>query len=249
MAYIAVGFQGLAGALFFSVIPFFRLAACLFGMIALFESAVQKFLVTTLIFGKSVWEALDSFVASMLKDLSVFNEFSFSIWLVATYTGVYIIWGLILGWWSSGLPKVLHEQSEHLILSYSNLDSSTNTDSIPVKKKFGFKLMATFFILVFIVTVFAMQGSGGKVWYALGRTIGALLILFYILNPVIKSLMNRWLKQQQQDKATEFTSVLNSIPELRSHIAPAMQLARAQHKGMGVYKAFVTNLIVFTLYK
>lgn len=249
MAYIAVGFQGLIGALLFSVIPFFRLAACLFGMIALFESAVQKFLVTTLIFGKSVWEALDAFIANVLKDLSAFNDFSFSIWLVAIYTGVYVIWGFIMGWWASGLPKVLHQQSESLLLSYSNLEVDKNMHVVPPKRKFGFKLMATFFMLLFIVSVFMMQGSGGKVWYVLGRTIGALLILFYLINPLVKWLMTRWLKKQQQSKATELTSVLDSIPELRTHIAPALQLARQQHKGFSVYKAFVTNLIVFTLYK
>ena len=55
MAYVAVAFQGLIGALLFSIIPFFRLAAVLFGMLALLESATQKFLLTTLIFGKSMF--------------------------------------------------------------------------------------------------------------------------------------------------------------------------------------------------
>ncbi|MES2559626.1 MAG: hypothetical protein V4590_07800 [Bacteroidota bacterium] len=249
MAYIAVAFQGVIGAVLFSVIPFFRLAACIFGMIALFESAIQKFLVATLIFGKSIWEALDAFVASVLKDLTLFNDFSFSIWLIASYTGVYIIWGGILGLWASGLPKVIHQQSDALLLSYNDLTIKENTTAVTGKRKFGFKLMATFFILLFIVTVFLMQGSAGKIWYVLGRTIAALLILFYIINPLIKTAINRWLKKQQQSKATQLTSILNSIPELRLHIAPAMRLARNQHTGLGVYKAFVTNLIVFALYK
>lgn len=249
MAYIAVGFQGFIGAVLFSVIPFFRLAACLFGMMALFESAVQKFLVATLIFGKSIWEALDTFIASILKDLSIFNDFSFSIWLVTAYTGVYVIWGFILGWWASGLPKVLHQQSTSLILLYSNLQITEQDKSLTAKKKKGFKLVATFFMLVFIVSVFMMQGAGGKVWYVLGRTIAALLILFYLINPVVKWLMARWLEKQQRSNATALTSVLDSIPELRTHIGPAMLLARQQHKGIAVYKAFITNLIVFSLYK
>ena len=249
MAYIAVGFQGLIGAVLFSVIPFFRLAACLFGMIALFESAVQKFLVTTLIFGKSIWEALDAFVASVLKDLSLFNDFSFSIWLVVIYTGVYVIWGCIVGWWASGLPKVLHEKQEHLLLSYNNLSPTTTIHSTQTKRKFGYKWIASLLLLFFIVAVFMMQGSGSKAWYVLGRTIAALLILFYIINPLIKRLMTRWLNKQQQSKSSELTSVLTSIPELRTHIAPAMQLAREQHTGIGIYRAFVVNLIVFSLYK
>jgi hypothetical protein len=97
--------------------------------------------------------------------------------------------------------------------------------------------------------VFAVQGSTGKVWFVLGRTIGALLVLFYVVNPIIKALLSRWLTKQQQHKATELTAVLEGIPELRTHISPAMQLARTQHKGLAVYKAFVVNLIVFSLYK
>ena len=69
MAYIAVAFQGLSGLALFALIPNTRLAAALFGLIALMESAVQKFLVMTLIFGKSLWEALDLFVKAILKDI------------------------------------------------------------------------------------------------------------------------------------------------------------------------------------
>ena len=64
MAYIAVGFQGLAGACIYSI-GFNRITCTLFGGIALFESAIQKFLTTTLIFGKSIWEALDGFFNSI----------------------------------------------------------------------------------------------------------------------------------------------------------------------------------------
>src|SRR4051812_36078262 len=50
-AYIAVGFQGLAGALIYRMIPLYALAAPVFGFLALVESALQKFLLTTIIFG------------------------------------------------------------------------------------------------------------------------------------------------------------------------------------------------------
>jgi hypothetical protein len=44
MAYVAVAFQGLVGALFFSIMPFFRLAAIIFGMLASFEYCHSKVL-------------------------------------------------------------------------------------------------------------------------------------------------------------------------------------------------------------
>jgi hypothetical protein len=248
MAYIAVGFQGLAGALFFAGLPFYRFAACLFGAIALFESAVQKFLVATLIFGKNIWEALDGFVEAVLKDLSLFHDFSFSFWLISIYTGVYIVWGLILGWWASGLPQVLNQRSDSILLEYNTLQSENiEVKSSGSKSKKYRKLGLTLFVLLFIVVVFWFQGSGHKVLYVISRTIGALLILFYILNPIIQWAMTKWLSRNKSSAA--LASIMETLPEMRSYINPAMQLARQQHKGPAVYKAFVENLIVLALYQ
>lgn len=247
MAYIAVGFQGFIGALLFSVIPFFRVAAPLFGMLALFESAVQKFLVATLIFGKSVWEALDAFVAGVLKDISLFSDFSVSFWLIVVYTSVYVLWGGLLGWWASGLPKVLHQRSVDLLLQYNALSIAKADEHLAKKKKRNSKLLITFFVLAFIVIVFLLQGSGHKALFAIARTTAALLLLFYLINPVAKWLMQRWLAKNKQ--STQFNELLDVLPELRSYLTPAMQLARQTHRGLSVYKVFVENLIVLVLYK
>ncbi len=247
MAYIAVGFQGLIGALLFTVIPFFRLAAPLFGMLALLESAVQKFLVATLIFGKSIWEALDAFIASVLKDLSIFNEFSFSFWLILIYTSVYVLWGGLLGWWASGLPKVLHQRSSVLLLQYSELSIEKTNEQTEQKKKRNRKLFLTFLVLAFIVLVFLLQGSGHKALFAIARTTAALLLLFYIVNPVVQWLMQRWLAKSK--RSSQLNELLDVLPELKGYLSPAMLLARQHHKGLNVYKAFVENLIVLALYK
>ena len=49
-AYIAVGFQGFSGALFFFLVPKPWLAAVLLGFFAMAESAMQKILVLTIVF-------------------------------------------------------------------------------------------------------------------------------------------------------------------------------------------------------
>jgi hypothetical protein len=246
MAYIAVGFQGLAGALLFAGIPFYRLAACLFGMIALFESAVQKFFVATLIFGKNIWEALDGFVAAVLKDLSVFHDFSFSFWMVLVYTSVYVVWGCIVGWWASGLPKVMNERSAGILLQYNRLNLLTVPEKEHRKHNRYRKIATLILVLVFIVLVFWVQGSEHKVLYAITRTIAALLILFYLFNPLVKWIIQRWLNTKRS--SAELQSVLETLPEIRSYLAPAMQLARRENSGLGVYKTFVENLILLVLY-
>lgn len=245
MAYIAVGFQGLAGALIYQLIPFVRLAAVLFGSIALFESAVQKFLVATLIFGKSIWEALDGFVAAVLKDLSLFYDFSFSFWLIGIYTFVYVIWGAWLGWWASGRLQVLEQKQERVLLSYSKLQLEEEEKQSPQKKR-NTKLWMTLFVLFGIIVVFVWQGSMNKALYAVLRTVAALALLFYVLTPLVQWMMAYWVSKRKTSSA--FTNLMDTLPELRSYVKPALVLAKQSHTGVSVYFAFVENLIILTLY-
>lgn len=247
MAYIAVGFQGLAGALILQL-PLKRVAAMLFGMIALFESAVQKFLVMTLIFGKSMWEALDLFFKGILKDLSFITDFSFSFWLILVYTSVYTLWGILLGFWASGLPGYMMDKKENILLGYQNLASEAK-DPVSVKKKSrNKKLAGIFFIMLFVAGTFIIKGDDHKAWFVVLRTIAVLLALFFIVNPLIKWLIRRWAVKNQNLHKQQLASVMDLLPELRNYPSPAMQLARQHSKGLQVYKAFVVNLIILALY-
>lgn len=246
MAYIAVGFQGLIGASVFVLVPYLRLAAMLFGGIALFESAVQKFLVTTLLFGKNVWEALDAFAKAVLKELSVLTEFSFSFWLIAIYTSVYVCWGLLLGWWSSGLKNKLLASKDLVLETYLQTQAPL-TENPKLKSNRGIKkLISIGFILLFIVTVFLFQGSGHKAFYVFIRSIAAIILLFYIITPLVQWAMKKWL--QQNNKATEFTSIINVLPALRTDVNIAYVIAKKQHKGLARTKSFIENLLILALF-
>jgi hypothetical protein len=229
-------------------LPLKRLAAMLFGMIALFESAVQKFLVMTLIFGKSVWEALDLFFNGILKDLALNGDFSFSFWLITTYTACYTLWGILLGWWSSSLPHTLLSQRDNVLQQYAALSVDTENSHISKKKGRGRKLIAAFFILLFVCSVFLFKGEGVKAWFAILRTIAALLLLFFIINPMVKWAMGRWVERNKQKQQLPLASIIDMLPGLRSYLVPAMTLARQRHKGIGRYRGFVVNLIILSLY-
>ena len=60
-SYLAVSFQALMAALIYSNLSLSKWSAMLLGVITLIESALQKLLVLTLIYGKSLWEAINSF--------------------------------------------------------------------------------------------------------------------------------------------------------------------------------------------
>ncbi|MFN4994454.1 MAG: hypothetical protein ACK5FU_07345 [Bacteroidota bacterium] len=248
MAYLAVGFQGLAGALIFGAIGHNKSAAMLFGCIALFESAIQKFLVMTLIFGNSIWEALDLFFKGITKDLHLSNDFSFSFWLIAGYTFVYSIWGLVLGNWASKIPDHISKEAHQILADYKNM--ITIADKAPATSNFKKKgkWIATFFMLLFIISTFIILGSAHKALYAITRTIAALLLIFFIINPLVKWLLQLWIIRQKNKHAAGVSSLMDLLPELKNLVRPAFRLARAKHTGIYMYKQFVFTLLVLTLF-
>jgi hypothetical protein len=246
MAYIAVAFQGLAGACLYTIIPFTKVAAIIFGVIALLESAIQKVLVATLVFGKSLWEALDAFVASVLKDVSVFYEFSFSFWLVAIYTIFYVVWGMLLGWWAGHLYAQLQVHKQQVLKSYNNFNQPALQQVTVLSKKRNGKLIVTFLALLCIVLVFAFGGNLHKALYVILRTVVALILLFWIITPLLQWVIQYYVKRRQQSGA--FVNIMQQLPQLKTYVKPALLLAQQQHSGLRVYPQFVRNLLILALY-
>lgn len=244
-AYIAVGFQGLLGALLFPLLKNFTFIPALFGCIALLESAVQKFLLTTILFGKSIWEALNTFVQSVLKDFDLPTDFSFSFWLISTYTIVYFIWGILLGIWVSRLPKRIESETKGILTRYKA--SSITPMKASTSKKHKWKLLSVFFVLFFIVIVMLMQGThegARKAFYVVLRTVAVLLFLLYILNPLLKFLLSKWKGKHQQ--AVE--ELVKQLPALRDLVQAAYALAAMDRKGLRRYSRFVFLLIVLSVF-
>jgi len=248
MAYIAVAFQGFIGALIFQM-GFNKIIAILFGGIALLESAIQKFLTATLLFGKSIWEALDGMVNGIAKDLSLSSDFSFSFWLMGIYTGVYVVWGIVVGAWSFGLPKKIETDARSTLMAYAQLNTiKLNNQLEQPKKHKGRKILSIVFILIFIVFVFLVQDGIPRATYAILRTIAALLLLYFIITPISKYLFSKWLNSSKQKHKSNLQQIVDLIPSLKNRVHPAMQLAKQSHSGILVYRQFVVNLIVLGLY-
>jgi hypothetical protein len=245
-AYIAVGFQGLAGALILGLLPQKRITAALFGMTALFESAVQKFLVLTLLYGKNIWDALDKFFEHIMKDLPGPGSISFSASIITVYITVYSAWGLLVGSWAWKLPQIIAENEEAVLKQYEASGSGTALTGVGNrKKKWVRKLAGIFFICLFIASVFFFTGEKGLAVYAILRTIAALLLLLFVLNPVVKWLMARWVEKERNNR--RFLSILDHLPQMRNYIAPAISIAREQHRGISVYRHFIINLLILAL--
>jgi hypothetical protein len=248
MAYIAVGFQGLAGACIYQV-GFNRITCLLFGGFALFESAIQKFLTATLIFGKSIWDALDGFFNSIAKDLGLSGDFPFSFLLIVVYTGIYVIWGMVIGSWSFSLQKRMENEASTIIAKSKRIAYQNSEGAIlKQQNKRKMKLISIFFILIFIASVILVQDGLSNAVYAVFRSVAALLLLFYFIGPLVKYFFQKWIANQQHHNQQQIRNIVDAFPEIKSYINPAMQMAKEDYTGLLKYRAFVFNLIVMTLY-
>jgi hypothetical protein len=75
-AYLAVAFQGAMGELLLRSRKHLLLPVLLLGIITLFQSAIQKIIILTVVYGKALWESIDIFgnlVLSQIKHLVNFR--------------------------------------------------------------------------------------------------------------------------------------------------------------------------------
>ena len=190
-AYFAVAFQGVFGAIIYCGIKNFKLASLLFGFIALVESALQKFIFLTIVFGKSIWQALDIFITDTLQLFSLHADFSFSYWLIFIYTLVYALWGLLIGYWISELPLQI-ENNQHLIIGKLK-PYVINAAALPENKK-DKNMHRKFWlvILLFIVAVLLLNfHSHYQIVFVMLRTFAAMFIVFYVLTPLVKWMLQK----------------------------------------------------------
>jgi hypothetical protein len=247
-AYVAVAFQGLMGAVLYRSIGNYTVASLLFGVIAMLESAVQKVLFMLILFGEPILQAIDKFFKAIAKDFGLPKDFSFSYWLIAAYIGIYIIWGILLGIWISGLPRRIALQAESIRASFAALPASKAPEA-SVQKKKGKRWLWPF-MLVFIIAVFIFSNDiedYSKVTYVLLRTSAVLILFFMVLNPMIRWMLERWFKNQDSERHAAMRSLLELQPEMRGLLRPSWQLAKV-HRGLNRYPAFVLNLVVLSLH-
>lgn len=249
-AYVAVAFQGFIGGLLYLLIPNFKIASLIFGFLALLESALQKFLITTIVFGKSIWEALDIFFNGIVKDFSLDKDFSFSFWLIAIYCTVYALWGIMLGWWISKLPRQINLRREEIKSEYNKItiDKKLKPNMTWNSKKRS--LLYVLYILLFIITVFTLSNSenNSKALYVVLRTIAVLLGWFVFVQPLLKYLIRRYASKNKEQKKFRVEQLIASLPALKQFAQQAYHLSSLTHKGLARYREFVFILIVITLH-
>lgn len=199
-AYVAVGFQGLLAALLLSWFRPFRLGAVLFAIIAMLESALQKLLMMTLVYGAAWMDALAAMTESAARQ---FGWAANGLLLLWCYIALYAVWGLILGLWASGWA---HRPPERLADLHQRWQSERQVEPLPTRKRritSGWKQpLWVIAMLALVLTGLALGGADNStlLWVAL-RSAFATALMLALAGP-----LRLWLGKQLAGRSTDPTA-------------------------------------------
>lgn len=189
-AYLAVAYQGFSGALIYALIRNFTLASYMFTVLAMLESALQKLLTLTLMYGMAFWEALQSFMFSVLSNFKLQNSNNAAA-LVLFYIMIYFLWGIFLGYRLSSyfrrLPGIIDElkvrfsqEMNELTLNDTNTQSSSNFSGI------AFWVVYILILLGMVFSLAYLNQEKQNLFYVVLRSVLVTFSLFLVINPLFK---------------------------------------------------------------
>ncbi|MDQ7817509.1 MAG: hypothetical protein RDU14_10845 [Melioribacteraceae bacterium] len=257
-AYFAVALQGLLGYLFFSFIPFEKIAALLLGFFSLLFSALQKFILVTIVFGNTLWKSIDDFVNYILSQVNITlfdHSLSFSILLIGLYTLVHVGVGIYVGVKAPLLPSRLKNKSYLFTDTFKNYltedifeKQKTRSHKRWWKRLTGIALII-FFVLLMILSYFSsdfQQNRAYEIFIMLIRSIVITFLWFVVLSPYVIKWFNGFIEKNKFTRASEINRVTGLFPEFRRIINYTWK-ASSHLKNFRRFRKFFSDSLVLLL--
>jgi MFS family permease len=220
------------------------------------QSALQRIIVLTIIFGKSLWESIDIFGNYVIDQFHFFNidqsNIDISMWLISIYILIHLIAGVFVGIYSARIPGWVKEEMESgkdfsiSINDYIELKSKHRKR----KKKWFLKPSGIFIILlalsiVVLTYVFPQfEDSQGKMAIVMiVRSIVIMLFWYIVVGPLLRKMYNRYLSKKKSKYAIEVEQSIRFMPMLKELVVYCWKISKNQ-PGLKRYKYFITLLIV-----
>ena len=250
-AYIAVFFQGMMGQFLFFNLRFFRLSCILLAVFALVESAIQRIIVLSVLYGNNFWKATNEFVRSLTGETSATN---YSMAVAMGYIMMHVFIGLIVGVfagsivWQSKSWSILHE--EYLIpVAGENTALITSAGKKKRKIKFLFVFIWILLAALFIQSVFHIGRSllpANTILQIILRSLLVVLTWYFLINPLLSALIKKWLARQQIRSSNDINQVALLLPSTKYIFLKSWELSAAA-KGLKRLSVFCKIVLVNTL--
>jgi hypothetical protein len=243
-AYVAVSFQGLLGALLFSKLSWKGLSIPLLGLLTFLESAAQKLLILTIIYGTGLWEAIDLYGSWVQSKLQLFTQSSATEVLVTIYLVSYGIGGILAGFF---IKSIILDLSRTDAQDFELPDHLKETTAVKKSRKrprkFLMLWLLTISILVMSFTLFGEEGPGWqRGLYILLRSLLVLSVWYILIGPLLIRLLKSYLRSKRSGYEEQVNQTLDILPYLSSVIRYSW--TETSHlKGYQRWKLFIAQSI------
>jgi hypothetical protein len=227
-AYIAVGFQGLMGELLLRSKKYLLLSSILLGAITLLQSAMQKIVILTIVYGNSLWESINVLVNFILDQMPFFSILSdpvnFSFWLIITYVGIHLLAGIVVGIVAARIPGWIEQEIENEKTVYHREGRENNFELQSTKKKRSWlKKPSIYAVIIFagIIVVLSYlfpeisETQGIKALIMIIRSTCILAVWYILIGPYLLKLAQKYLRSKQNKYAEEVQKTINILIPLR----------------------------------
>ena len=243
-AYIAVSFQAVLGAFLFSNFSWKGFTLIVLGVLTFLQSAFQKLIVLTVVYGTELWEAIDIYGAWVQNKMSFMSDTSTTSVLIATYLFVYGIGGILAGVFIKSVMIIISEK-EHTIFEMQSSDLTSEID----KKKVSFKAKIIWVWLITVaLIVLAFYFFGGPLFgwqkgiYIVLRSFLILMLWYLVLGPLLLKLVRKYLNKKESQYKEDITNAMDLFPYFR-HIISYTWKETKHLKGYTRFKYFMANSI------
>ena len=227
-AYIAVFFQGALGEILFWKKRFFSTCCIVLGILALLESALQRVLILTIIYGNDIWTAVNNSINRLTGQQKI-TDYSF--FIITWYLLVHAVTGLLVGIWAGNLPnniKLLAPiQQQYTVTTNKGETISTKGSQKNRPKKILF-IVWVFIILLYAQSYFKIGTSLLPADVALSiflRSVIIVLAWYFVAGPLIKRGLNAWLQKKKKRSQPEIQQVADLLPAAQQLVSKSWQLS------------------------
>ena len=235
-AYLAVSFQALLGYVLFRFSPFFRLNVILLFCLGFLESAFQKVLIMSFLYGKNLYKVLDK----VLQDFSSLLGLNFlpdTFSLFAVYICFYGLVGLFIGFLLGKYILLLEQKNWQFMDIHTN--PVVELQSLPNKGKREKKMYFSVFFL-FLLLVF-LYFSGEKMsWWGAFLSI---LAIFFWFSGVLNMLLPYILPKQSSQYQREILDILPQIQHIWHLSKESVKTVPLPRKLFVFLHTFVLNVL------
>jgi hypothetical protein len=237
-AYAAVFFQGLIGEVLFWNRKLYSVSCLFFGILVLLESGLQRIVILTIVYGRDLWQAINTFINGITGQTTFTN---YTYFFVIGYLLIHLIVGGVIGLWVSRLPQKIHSWitlHKDYLLTYAVNDANKLEMLSPPKRKkklrYGARVIGLMFLLLYIQSTLHIGPSLLPPHVSMRIFIRSLFIIltcYFVIGPCLTWLLNRWLQKRKMKENEMIHKILQLLPDTKELVIKSWQLTAGKTGG------------------